>query len=131
MKPSSIQHIKSRIFSNEQLVDEYFKRISESPIGTLELFTDDAVVYEPFSVDNGLHGKDEIAPFLRIAQIANRGLEKKISFSSIGKHEIEASVQFTRGTSVKGRFQFKTQDIKTDNGMEEKRIRELKIQFLK
>ena len=139
MKRSSLatQFISSRKgrskTADERLVEEYFKHISESPSKTLELFTDDAIVYEPFSGDKALHGKDEIAYFLKVARMANQGFQKEISFTdsnnTIGG--IEAIVRFTKGASVVGKFQFKTADVQIGKGIIERKIRELRIQFLK
>ena len=126
-------HGSDRIQTNQQLVHEYFRRISESPTSTLELFTHDAIVYEPFSADKGLHGKEEIAYFLKVARMANQGFQKeiRISAASGNKNEIKAVVQFTKGDSITGKFQFKTADTQVKKGKTEKRIRELRIEFLK
>lgn len=120
----------NRILTEKQLVKEYFRRIPESPEATLALFMDDAIIYEPFSTENSLVGKAEIGHFLRVARMANRGLQKKISTKVRGKNRIEARVQFTRGGTVKGKFQFKTKDIQTQNGIN-KKIKELKIEFMR
>ena len=52
---------------NESIVYEYFRLIKNKDInGVLDLFADDAIIYEPFSkVDEGLKGKGSIRPFLR------------------------------------------------------------------
>ena len=45
----------------------------------LSLFTDDAIIYEPFSnISGGLQGKCTIKPFLEIAMMANNGLTHNI-----------------------------------------------------
>ncbi len=119
----------SVITTDAQLVQEYFKRLTEDTTSTLYLFADDATVYEPFSTEHGLKGKEQIAYFLSVARMANKGLAKKISILSRGKNRIEAVVQFTRGDTVDGRFHFKTTDVRTANGTE-KKIKELRIQFV-
>ena len=131
----SVQYASNRRSktADERLVEEYFKRISESPSKTLELFTDDAIIYEPFSGDKALRGKDEIAYFLKVARMANQDLEKEITFADLDKNpeEIEAIVRFTKGSSVIGKFQFKTEDVlmRNSKGRRQKKIKELRIQF--
>ncbi len=119
----------SIITTDTQLVHEYFKRLTEDTKSTLHLFADDATVYEPFSTEDGLKGKEQIGYFLSVALMANKGLGKKISILSQGKNKIEAIVRFTKGDAVDGRFQFKTADVPTANGIE-KKIKELRIQFV-
>jgi ketosteroid isomerase-like protein len=68
--------------SDRDIVFEYFRRITDKDIpGLLELFTDDAVVYEPFSKPDdiqgktaGLRGKHAIEPFLGVVVMANDGV---------------------------------------------------------
>jgi hypothetical protein len=61
---------------NKSIVYEYFELIKNKYInGLLSLFTDDAIIYEPFSnISGGLQGKSTIKPFLEIAMMANNGL---------------------------------------------------------
>jgi L-aminopeptidase/D-esterase-like protein len=118
----------SMITTDAQLVREYFRRIAENAESALQLFTDDAIVYEPFSIESCLMGKSQIVHFLRIAQMANSGLGKKIGMTSDGKSGVEVLVEFTREGTVSGRFLFKTQEVQTNAGVE-KKIKELKIQF--
>lgn len=120
----------SHIQTDRQLVREYFRRIAENSKSTLALFADDAVLYEPFSTEMELHGKGAIEDFLQVARMANRGLQKKISFIAHRKNIVEVIVDFTRGGTVRGRFQFKTEGQQTGLGIE-KRIKELKIQFVR
>lgn len=119
----------SIITTDTRLVQEYFKRLTEDAKSTLHLFVDDATVYEPFSTEDGLKGKEQISYFLSVALMANKGLAKKISILSRGKNKIEAIVQLTKGDTVDGRFQFKTTDVRTANGTE-KKIKELRIRFV-
>lgn len=124
-------HALSReIHADRQLVRAYFRRIAENAQSTLALFADDAIVYEPFSTEKGLHGKGAIEDFLQVARMANRGLQKKINFMAHRKDIVEVIVEFTRGSTVKGRFQFKTEGRQTRLGIE-KRIKELRIQFVR
>lgn len=120
---------KAIITTERELVKEYLRAVPDSTSEALDLFTDDAVLYEPFSNSKGLRGKGDIGNFLKVARMANQGLEKEITFQSQGKNKIEAIVQFTRGGSVKGKFQFIMEDV--DNGSNfEKKIKELRLEFL-
>ncbi|MGE5660840.1 MAG: nuclear transport factor 2 family protein [Ignavibacteriales bacterium] len=68
--------------ANEQMVYDYFHLISKGEAqGLLELFADDAAVYEPFSnVREGLQGKSAIEHFLKVAVMANAGMHRTIEF---------------------------------------------------
>jgi hypothetical protein len=123
-----VGHVNSPVTTDLQLAKEYFDRIPVNSDAALQLFTDDAVIYEPFSVEDGLRGKEAIEHFLKVASIANQGLQKKISFTAHSKNSIEVLVQFTRGGTIKGKFQFRTEDVQTQTGFE-KKIKELRIQF--
>lgn len=120
---------RSIITSNEKLVAEYFRLLAQNPDHALQLFTDDSIVYEPFSKEQGIKGKEAIRHFLRVAHMANNGLERKIEIISNDKNRIEARISFAKGDIIDGTFQFLTEDIQSQNGGTEKRIRELRIQF--
>jgi ketosteroid isomerase-like protein len=121
--------------SGEQIVARYFKCMDSKDLdGMLELFDYDAVVYEPFSKVNGLHGRSAIEPFLKVAMMANRDLrrtvkiEKKVKKESDNNNEIIAAlITFEKGEKVKGRFTFEFTD-RDDSG--EKMIKSLHIEFL-
>ncbi|MEO9294583.1 MAG: nuclear transport factor 2 family protein [Nitrososphaera sp.] len=116
--------------TNRDLVREYFNLISSRDLDRLlGLFTDDAVVYEPFSSEEGLHGRGEIEPFLKVVLMANAGLEREIIFPPDKEgDEITVQVRFQKGGVVRGSFTFATVDAQTEQGTE-KRIKMLKIQF--
>ena len=118
------------IATNKDLVMEYFNFISSRDLGRLlGLFADDAVVYEPFSREEGLHGRGEIEPFLKVVLMANTGLEREITFpKSEDEGEITVQVRFQKGGVVRGNFTFATTAVQTEQGAE-KRIKMLKIQF--
>ena len=119
------------IATNRDLVREYFNLVSSRDLSRLlGLFADDAVVYEPFSSEEGLHGKGEIEPFLKVVLMANAGLEREIMFPDNEEgNEMTVQVRFQRGEVVRGSFAFGTASVQTDHGPE-KRIKTLKIQFL-
>lgn len=119
------------ISANRALVQEYFACITRRNLeGLLDLFTEEAVVYEPFSNQRGgLRGRSEIEPFLRVALMANAGLDKKITFPEEADDKVTALVTFRRGDEIRGRFTFALQQVPTPHGVQ-KRIRSLKIEFL-
>lgn len=115
----------------EDTVSEYFKRMAQKDVdGLLNLFTDDAVIYEPFSKSDGLKGRSQIEPFLRVATMANEALqhsiviEKKQNKGSV----ITALVTFERGDKVKGRFTFEFSSV--DSESNKRKIKALHIQFI-
>lgn len=120
----------ARIATNRDLVQEYFSLISSRDLNRLlGLFADDAVVYEPFSSEEGLHGRGEIEPFLKVVLMANAGLDREIVFPADEQQdEITVQVRFRKGGVVKGSFTFATNDVRIGEGTE-KRIRMLRIHF--
>lgn len=69
---------------DKSLVFDYFRLIKEKDIdGLLDLFTDDAVLYEPFSklstVGDGLRDRNAMKAFFQVAVMANDGLEYSIT----------------------------------------------------
>jgi ketosteroid isomerase-like protein len=111
--------------TEKDLVFRYFKLLSNKDMeNLLNLFAEDAVVYEPFSKSEGLRGRASIEPFLRVAMMATDALDQNIVIEneeSNGKmRKITALVTFKRGDKVRGRFTFHV-----DNSM----IKTLNIQF--
>jgi hypothetical protein len=121
--------------------------------GLLDLFTDDAVIYEPFSKAEdiqgktiGLHGKQSIEPFLGVVVMANEGLEGNITIDKIYERmdgsnnkytEVSAIVTFERGDKITARFTFELISPATNNSnyiknanQIEKKIKSLHIQFI-
>ena len=111
--------------SDKDIVFEYFRRIKAKDVpGLLDLFTDYAVVYEPFSktVDDyiqgkttGLRGKHAIEPFLGVVVMANDGVEgvitidksdEKADGSKSKSTQISAIITFERGDRITARFTF-------------------------
>lgn len=113
------------------LVQEYFARITKHNLeGLLDLFADEAVVYEPFSNKRGgLRGRSEIEPFLKVALMANAGMDRKITFADEDGDRVTALVTFSRGDQIRGHFTFASQDVPPDRGVQ-KKIKSLKIEFL-
>ena len=121
------------ILTNQQIVNKYFQAISKRDVyDLLELFDEDAVVYEPFSnVKQGLQGKSAIENFLRVAIMANAGLKRTIKFVDETQDKITAIVIFERGDSVTGKFSFTFITSKDEKTLtSNKRIKVLKIEFI-
>jgi hypothetical protein len=135
-------------FSDREIVYEYFKLIKNKDINRLlDLFADDAIVYEPFSnIQGGLRGKNADKPFLEIALMANDGLQHEIEFeqkrqgqeqqqrSTDNKNKVTALVTFEREGTVQGRFEFELASVEMKenyNSHRLKKIRSLYIQLIK
>ena len=108
---------KQSISQSHELVLDYFQRVRSSDIiGLMNLFSEDSVIYEPFSKSKCLMGKSEIEPFLRTVVMANKGmryeLEIEKSGQSIGENMVIVLVRFNKVGSIasKFRFEFKPQD---------------------
>jgi hypothetical protein len=139
--------------SDRDIIFEYFRRIKDKDIpGLLDLFTDDAVVYEPFSkLDDihgktaGLRGKHAIEPFLGVVVMANDGLEDIIKIDKSDEKtdgpknkstQISAIATFERGDKITARFTFElispiigNSNDNTNINQNEKKIKSLHIQF--
>lgn len=107
MKDSNYQQNEK---DNEIIVKEYFSRIKSSDIeGLLELFSDDAVIHEPFSRARRLFGKTEIKPFLKSVIMANEGLQYEINIERQKNNHTNnfvALVIFRKGHEINSRFTF-------------------------
>ena len=122
---------ESRPLTGEEIVARYFRYIDNKDLdGILDLFDYDAVVYEPFSKVEELHGRSAIEPFFKVAMMANNELRRTIKIEKAKKadnnNEITALTTFEKGDKVKGRLTFEF--IEDDSG--EKRIKSLHIEFL-
>jgi len=95
---------------NEIIVKEYFSRIKSRDIeGILELFSDDAVIHEPFSRARRLFGKTEIKPFLKSVIMANEGLRYEINIERQKNNHTNnfvVLVIFRKGHEINSRFTF-------------------------
>ena len=128
--------------TDEDIVHEYFRLIKTKDMyGLLDLFTDDAVIHEPFSKSGdgkaGLQGKNAIEPFLNVSMMANAGLREEIEIeksklrSDNGIKRVIAYVTFERGGKVKARFTFELSSEENYNSQKQKKIQSLHIQFVK
>jgi hypothetical protein len=93
IKGEKIDNLNSKNMDNRrQVVSDYFRLIMKKDMdGLLNLFTDDCIIYEPFSKVSTLHNSDstkktylkgrfEVEPFLKIVMMACDRLEYEINF---------------------------------------------------
>ena len=117
---------------NKIIVKEYFNRIKSRDLeGLLDLFSDDAVVHEPFSRAKNLFGKTEIKPFLKSVIMANEGLQYEINIERQKANPMDnfvAFVTFRKGHAINSRFTFSFDD--TDRTNTNGKIKSLLIEFL-
>jgi len=123
--------------TDEDIVHEYFRLIKAQDLyGLLDLFTNDAVIYEPFSRSEGLQGKSAIEPFLNVAMMANAGLREEIEIEKPrlrrdnGINQMTAYVTFERGGKVKARFTFELSSEENYNSQKQRKIQSLHLQFV-
>jgi len=124
-----IQHVKSDVL----LVQEYFKRIKSRDLrGLLNLFSDDAVIHEPFSKLKYISGKSEIESFFRTVIMANEGVQYEIRIEKerdkMHKNSVAALVIFRKENAVKARFTFGFVDANVPKL--KSRIKTLNIEFI-
>ena len=107
MKPPKY---KEREKDNEIIAQEYFKRIKSGDVqGLLALFSDDSIIYEPFSRSKRLFGKSEIEPFLKSVIMANEGVRYELKIvQQMNKpmNNVVAQVIFCKENEIKSRFTF-------------------------
>jgi ketosteroid isomerase-like protein len=121
------------VLSNREMVNEYFRLITEKDVrGLLQLFDEDAVVFEPFSnVKNGLVGRTMIENFLKVVVMANAGLKRTIRFVDECEDRVTAIVTFELGDSVTGKFAFNFVITTNSDGVQVgKKIGMLRIEFI-
>ena len=130
-----------RHLSNEDTIQEYFRDLKNKDVDRLlDLFTEDAIIYEPFSKpDHGktvLVGKRTIESFLKVAMIANEGLRYEIEFEKpeLGqdshKDRVICYVTFERGGKTRAKFTFEFGSEQNYNANRQKKILALRIEFI-
>ncbi|HXX97360.1 MAG TPA: hypothetical protein VEL11_09625 [Candidatus Bathyarchaeia archaeon] len=125
---------------NESIVYEYFRLIKTKDIdGVLNLFANDAIIYEPFSnMDEGLKGKGSIRPFLDVVIMATEGMKDEIEFEKAQdanrqEDQTIALVTFERGGKTQARYTFEliSRQEQYDYADGGKKIQTLRIEFIK
>ena len=121
---------------NEIIAQEYFKRIKSGDVhGLLELFSDDSVIYEPFSRSKRLSGKSEIEPFLKTVIMANEGLQYELEIVKQNYKQkkkqnnvLIARVIFRKDNEIRSRFTFGFDN--SDGTKLIRKIKSLLIEFI-
>ena len=128
MKPPKYKQTEN---DNEFVVQQYFMRIKSGDLqGLLELFSDDSIIYEPFSRSKRLFGKSEIEPFLKSVIMANEGVKyelKIVQQMHKQKNNVVAVVVFRKENEIRCRFTFGFED--SDDFKLITRIKSLIIEF--
>jgi hypothetical protein len=123
---------KEREKGNEIITHQYFKRIKSGDVqGLLELFSDDSIIYEPFSRSKHLVGKSEIEPFLKSVIMANEGVQyelKIVEQKNKSKNNVVALVIFRKENELRSRFTFGFEN--SDDFKILRRIKSLIIEFI-
>ena len=123
---------KQSISQSHELVLDYFQRVRSSDIiGLMNLFSEDSVIYEPFSKSKCLMGKSEIEPFLRTVVMANKGMQYELeiekSGQSIGENMVIVFVRFNKVGSIASKFRFEFQPQDESNSL---KIKTIHIEFI-
>ena len=123
---------KQSISQSHELVLDYFQRVRSSDIiGLMNLFSEDSVIYEPFSKSKCLMGKSEIEPFLRTVVMANKGMQYELeiekSGQSTGENMVIVYVRFNKVGSIASKFRFEFQPQDESNSL---KIKTIHIEFI-
>ena len=114
------------------VVREYFRRIRSGDVqGTLSLFSDNAVVHEPFSKSKYLSGKSEIESFLNSVVMANQGLDYDLKIEKDDQGDntaVIADVIFRKEGSIRCRIIFQLDNTRPDKSV--RTIKLMDIQFI-
>lgn len=103
------------IEQNIQTIENFFKYVKMNDYySIMELFSRDAIVYEPFSKENGISGKENLISFFKIMCRASGGLNQdllgyqNISSNNNDNNNVVISVisTYTKGDSINARFTF-------------------------
>lgn len=117
---------------DEFVVREYFRRIrSGDAESTLNLFSDDAVVHEPFSKSKHLSGKSKIESFLNSVVMANQGLDYGLKIEKQKQRDnaaVIADVIFRKENSIRCRITFELENTKADKSI--RTIKLMDIEFI-
>jgi hypothetical protein len=115
---------------NERLVIAYFRRVTSKDIdGLVSLFSDDAVIFQPFSKST-IVGKSQIEMFLKTVIMANSDMQRELNIETARDENsrLIVFVDFLKSSILKGKFTFEVDDSKKSKL--EGRIKSLKIEFV-
>ncbi len=115
---------------NKEIVNEFFNLLSIKDYSNLlSLFSDDAVILEPFSKEGKIAGRECLTEFFKIMGIASDGLYHSFSYETVFPDNISIISEYQRGDKIKARFDF---CFRNGNIIEEpsNQITRLKIMFI-
>ncbi len=107
----------------ESVVRDYFYRLQDGDIvGLLNMFSDNAIIHEPFSKLKSLRGRSEIESFLKTVIMVISGMRQELKIErsehESSKNQIVVTATFHKGNSIKCRFIFELSGYeKIDGGM--------------
>jgi hypothetical protein len=97
----------------------------------MNLFSEDSVIYEPFSKSKCLIGKSEIEPFLRTVIMANKGMQYELEIEKSGlstdENMVIVLVRFNKVGSIASKFRFEFQPKDESNSL---KIKTMHIEFI-
>ena len=126
---------------NIQTIENFFKYVKMNDYySIMELFSRDAIVYEPFSKENGISGKENLISFFKIMCRASGGLNQDLCYQNISNKNdnnfvVSVISTYTKGDSINARFTFHFQlnrSNKNNNkeNLNNSPIKTLNIEFL-
>lgn len=91
---------------SKDCVARYARLLSRGDLpGLLEMFSDDAVIYEPFSKIGEAKGRQEIDPFLQVMISSIKGSKISYTIEKIDyDHRVSAVWTFEKGGRMRMRF---------------------------
>jgi hypothetical protein len=122
VKPGSIEmaaiklRASRRLLDNEDTLLEFASLLLHGRIDrVISLFTEEAIVTEPFSKFKTLHGKAQIQDFLKVARSLMKGMQCKIRIShnlQLYQRQITAFFIFSSGHSeaIQIKIKFASED---------------------
>lgn len=120
------------VTSDEKIVYRYFNLLRNKDLNNLlNLFADDAVIFEPFSKHGQVKGKSSMESFLKVVMMATDTMHEDIVIEnkqqSNSKSTLTALVTFKLGDKLNGRFTFET--VPDRNNQNRRIIKSLTIRF--
>lgn len=91
---------------SKDCIAQYSRLLSRGDLsGLLEMFSDDAVIYEPFSKIGAAKGKQEIEPFLQVMISSVKGSKISYTIEKIDyDHMVSAVWTFEKGGRIRMKF---------------------------
>ena len=106
---------------NIQTIENFFKYVKMNDYySIIKLFSRNAIIYEPFSKENGISGKENLISFFKIMCRASGGLNQDLlGYQNISRDNIDDVISvistYTKGDSINTRFTFYFQLNKSKN----------------